>query len=70
MTPPRIKIAPPRLAVERQEAAASLGMGPEYFDDHVRDELPAIHVGSKTLYAVDDLREWLRRNRTIGGRAT
>ena len=68
MSAPRRRVDPPRLALTRAEAAASLGMSPSHFDRHVKAGLPVIYSGDLTLYPVYGLDEWARKNSTIGGR--
>lgn len=50
------------LAVKRDEAAAVLGMSPEHFDRHVRDEVPVVYSGRLRLYPVRGLEQWLVDN--------
>ena len=52
----------PRLALTPPEAAASLGVGPDFFDENVGPELRAIRRGRKRLYAVAELERWLTEN--------
>ena len=52
------------LAVRPREAARMLGISPRYLLELTRrGEIPHIKAGRATLYAVDDLREWLRSRR-------
>jgi hypothetical protein len=46
--------APVRLALRREEAAA-LGVSVDFFDEHVRPELRAVHVGRRRVYRVAEL---------------
>jgi excisionase family DNA binding protein len=58
----------PRVALTVAEAAASLGVGPDFFDQHVRPELRLIRRGSKRLVPVAELERWADENaeRTLG----
>jgi excisionase family DNA binding protein len=57
----------PRVALTVPEAAASLGVGPDFFDQHVRPELRLIRQGRKVLVPVAELERWVaeRANRTL-----
>jgi hypothetical protein len=49
----------PRLALRcPDEAAASLGVGRDYFNEHVRPELRLIRRGSIVLVLVSELERW------------
>jgi hypothetical protein len=52
----------PRLALTPPEAAAAIGVGPDFFAEHVRAELRLVRRGSKTLVPVDELKRWVREN--------
>ena len=52
------------LAVRPREAARILGISLRYLQELTRrGEIPHIKAGRATLYAVEDLREWLRSRR-------
>jgi len=52
------------LAVRPREAARMLGISLRYLQELTHNgEIPHIKLGRATLYAVDDLREWLRSRR-------
>jgi len=54
------------LAVRPREAARMLGISPRYLLELTRrGEIPHIKAGRATLYAVEDLREWLRSRRVL-----
>lgn len=60
---PRSPKAPvPRLALSLGEAAASLGVSPDYFAEYVAPELCMVRRGRKRLIAVAELERWLDRN--------
>jgi excisionase family DNA binding protein len=52
----------PRVALTIPEAAASLGVGPDFFDQHIRPELRVIRRGSKRLIPVAELKRWADAN--------
>lgn len=43
----------------RSEAARSLGVSVDFFDQHVAHEVRSVRRGRKRLYPVEDLRRWL-----------
>lgn len=59
----------PRLAFRRSEAAASLGISIDAFDDHVAPHVRWIRLGRLRLVAVAELEQWCDRSaaRTIDG---
>lgn len=64
--------APPihRLAVRREEAAAALGVSVDFFDEHIRPDLPIIVRGRLTLYPVAELDAWVQHNTlSLGARS-
>lgn len=52
----------PRIALRRVEAAASLGLSVDAFDDHVAGELRWIRLGRLRLVTVAELAAWAERN--------
>jgi excisionase family DNA binding protein len=48
----------PRIALTPAEAAAALGVGPDFFDQRIRPELRVIRRGSKRLIPVAELERW------------
>jgi excisionase family DNA binding protein len=52
----------PRVALTPPEAAASLGVGPDFFDSNIRHELKAVRRGSKVLFPVAELQRWANEN--------
>jgi hypothetical protein len=57
------KLAAPvqRLAYNREEAAASLGVGLTTFKTKIAPELRVVRDGKVRLYAVKELERWLER---------
>lgn len=49
----------PTLALQRQDAAAALGIGVDTFDRHVKHHLRVVRVGTARLYPVAELERWL-----------
>jgi hypothetical protein len=57
----------PRLALQRREAAASLNVGVDTFDRHIRPHLKVVYVGDLRLWPTAELQRWLDDNtRTVG----
>jgi len=52
----------PRLALSPDEAAASLGVSRDFFDEHIRDELRVVRRGRPILIAVSELQRWLQES--------
>ena len=52
----------PRVALTPPEAAASLGVGPDFFDANVRHELRLIRRGRKVLVPLAELERWSQEN--------
>ena len=64
--PERRKVAPvPRLALTRAEAASSIGVSLDYFDEHVVHELRVVRRGRRKLVPVAELSRWLERNAAL-----
>lgn len=51
-----------RLAVNQKDAAEMLGVCVPIFAKHIRPDLKAVYVASKTLYPVTELQRWLDSN--------
>lgn len=65
----KLEAAPiPRLALSKPEAAAALGVGPDFFEEHVAPDLRIVRRGSRKLIDVRELERWLHENgeRTLG----
>ena len=52
----------PRVALSRQEAAASLGMSIDSFERHVQPELRLIRRGKLRLVPLVELERWANEN--------
>ena len=52
----------PRLALTREEAAASLGMSLDSFERHVQPSLRMCRLGRMRLVPVTELERWLDEN--------
>ena len=53
-----------RLALSVTEAAAALGVSPDYFREHVQPELRIVRRGRLRLVSVRELDRWLDANAT------
>jgi hypothetical protein len=49
----------PRIALTPPEAAAAIGVGPDFFDAKVAPELRLIRRGRKRLVPVSELERWV-----------
>jgi hypothetical protein len=58
----------PRLALSKPEAAAALGVGLDFFEEHVAPELRIVRRGRRKLIDLRELERWLAENgeRTLG----
>lgn len=52
----------PRIALTPAEAAAAIGVGPDFFDENVAPELRLIRRGRKRLVPVRELERWISEN--------
>lgn len=52
----------PRLALSRQEAAATIGVSLDTFERYVQPELRVVRVGRRRLIPVLELEKWLARS--------
>ena len=52
----------PRLALTREEAAASIGMSLDSFERHVQPTLRLVRLGRMRLVPVGELARWLEDN--------
>jgi len=52
----------PRIALTPMEAAAAIGVGPDFFDANVAPELRLIRRGRKRLVPVHELERWVIEN--------
>ncbi len=54
-----------RLALSPDEAAQSLGVSRDYFDEHILPELRHVRRGRRRLVPVYELEAWLRRSASL-----
>jgi hypothetical protein len=52
----------PRIALTPPEAAAAIGVGPDFFDANVAPEIRLIRRGRKRLVPVSELERWTAEN--------
>lgn len=52
----------PRFALTPREAAAAIGVGDDFFTEHVRRELRLVRRGRKVLVPVSELERWIEDN--------
>jgi hypothetical protein len=52
----------PRIALTPPEAAAAIGVGPDYFDQYVAPHLRLIRRGRKRLVPVSEVERWVAEN--------
>lgn len=52
----------PRIALTPPEAAAAIGVGPDFFDANVAPELRLVRRGRKRLVPVVELERWTAEN--------
>lgn len=58
----KLEVGIPRIALTIPEAAASLGVGLDFFNENIRPELRVIRRGSKRLIPVAELERWAAEN--------
>lgn len=58
---------PPRLALSKAEAACSLGVSVDYFEQHVQPELRIVYRGRRRLIPVGELQRWLNESAVRAG---
>lgn len=52
----------PRIALTPSEAAAAIGVGPDFFDANVAPDLRIVRRGRKRLVPVSELERWMGEN--------
>jgi hypothetical protein len=55
----KLRTSIPRIALTPAEAAAAIGVGPDFFDANVAPELRLIRRGRKRLVPVVELERWV-----------
>jgi hypothetical protein len=58
----KLAVSIPRIALTPSEAAAAIGVGPDFFDANVAPELRLIRRGRKRLVPVTELERWIAEN--------
>jgi hypothetical protein len=60
--PKKLPSSIPRIALTPAEAAAAIGVGPDFFDANVAPELRIVRRGRKRLIPVAELERWIMEN--------
>jgi hypothetical protein len=55
----KLAVSIPRFALTPPEAAAAIGVGPDFFEENVAPELRLIRRGRKRLVPVSELERWV-----------
>lgn len=55
----KLAVSIPRFALTPPEAAAAIGVGPDFFEENVAPELRLIRRGRKRLVPVAELERWV-----------
>lgn len=55
----KLAVSVPRFALTPPEAAAAIGVGPDFFEENVAPELRLIRRGRKRLVPVTELERWV-----------
>jgi hypothetical protein len=55
----KLPVSVPRIALTPAEAAAAIGVGPDFFDENVAPHLRLIRRGRKRLVPVSELERWV-----------
>ena len=55
----KLQTSIPRIALTPAEAAAAIGVGPDFFDANVAPELRLIRRGRKRLVPISELERWV-----------
>jgi len=58
----KLAVSIPRIALTPPEAAAAIGVGPDFFEEHVAPELRLIRRGRKRLVPVTELESWVAQS--------
>jgi hypothetical protein len=58
----KLAVSVPRIALTPSEAAAAVGVGPDFFDANVAPDLRLIRRGRKRLVPVTELERWAVEN--------
>lgn len=54
-----------RLALSKAEAAESLGVSVDFFEEHIQHELRIVRLGRRRLIPVAELERWLDRSAAL-----
>lgn len=67
MTKAKKKANLPPIALNQEDAANYLGVGPEFFKHEVEPEIKIVRRGSRSLYPVGELGRWLEEHAELAG---
>lgn len=63
-------IPPPRLALSVDEACQALGVGWDFWSEHVAPTVPIVRKGRRKMIPVASLEKWLAENAEVVADAT
>lgn len=58
----KLAVSIPRIALTPAEAAAAIGVGPDFFEENVAPELRVVRRGRKRLVPIIELERWMAEN--------
>jgi hypothetical protein len=58
----KLAVSVPRIALTPAEAAAAIGVGPDFFDANVAPDLRLIRRSRKRLVPISELERWVTEN--------
>lgn len=58
----KLPVSIPRIALTPAEAAAAIGVGPDFFNANVAPQLRLVRRGRKRLIPVRELERWVTEN--------
>ena len=61
----KLATAVPRIALTPPEAAAAIGVGPDFFEANVAPELRLVRRGRKRLVPVSELERWVAESASV-----
>jgi hypothetical protein len=58
----KVDVAPPALGLTVEKACAALGIGYDFWRDHVEHEIRIVRRGKRKIVPVSELQKWLDKN--------